>query len=184
MLNVQKKISKKSQPQTKTTAKKPKKIKKKKRAKILARAKTNFPNDRSQENRVFNIKKAAKTLNNMVIQPGEEFSFEKVYSLSHVNGKFRCTRDSNTQKIIYAGGISQVCTTLFQAIKKAKLPVTERHNFKHKVFYSTPEKAAIFRKGEANFRFRNLKSFPIKIKATVVKNCIKIKILKMKKPKN
>lgn len=161
-----------------------KKSKKKKKAKTLAQAKTTLQQNKSQSNRVFNIKKAVKTLNNTTLKPGEEFSFENIYSLSHKNGKFKCTRDSNTKEIIYAGGISQVSTTLLHAVKKAKLPVTELHNFKHQVFYSPKNNTAMFRKGKANFKFRNLKSYPVKIKASVVKNCIKIKILKMKKPKN
>lgn len=171
---------KKTKKNSKSKTSKKNSAKKSKKTKTLAQFKTTFPIDKSQANRVFNIKKIVKALNNTVVNPNEEFSFEKIYNLSHKDGKFKITKDSNIKKITYAGGICQVSTTLFQAVKKAKLPVTERHKHSHKVFYTTEGNDAMFSKGMANFKFKNSKKFPIKIKAKIVKNYINIKILKGK----
>ena len=153
-----------------------------KKAIAIAQAKTTFPADKSQANRVYNIKKAVEALNDAILMPDEEFSFGKIYRLSHKNGEFKCAADSDTKKMVYAGGLSQVCTVLFEAVQKANLKIVEHHNFDHKVFYSA--NAIRFEKDKADFKFKNSKKFPIKIKASFGNDYIKISIIKIKNPKN
>lgn len=156
-----------------------------KKAKVLAKFKSRFPTGASEKNRIFNIKKISKTLNNKIVKPGAEFSFKKIYNSSKKKGKFKKALGISNQKlaIVYAGGICQVSTALYKAVAKLNLPVTERHNHSIDVFYSAKGSDAMFNSKSADFKFKNSKKFPIKIKTKVGKNYVLIKIIKAKKKK-
>jgi len=180
--NSTKAISKKARIVSSQTLHKKKTRKKRKKAKILSQYKSRFPTGQSEKNRIFNIKKIAKALNNKVIKPGKSFSFQKIYNKSKKKGKFKNAIGVANQKMtmVYAGGVCQVSTALYRAVKKLNLPITERHNHTIKVFYSQNGDDAMFDSGKADFKFKNSRKFPIKIKARVGKNYILIKIIKLK----
>ena len=65
----------------------------------------------------------------------------------------------------YGGGICQVSTTLYCAALYANLQITERHNHIYVIHYwPTPGCDATVDWGHLDFRFRNNKDYPIKIK--------------------
>ncbi len=168
----------------KTPNNKPKKKKKSKKtkntSKIISKFSSHFPTGETQANRIFNIKKIAKTLNNTVLQPNKVFSFQKIYDISNKNGKFKLAQGIVNKKFsnnVYAGGICQVSTALFRAAESAKLKIVERHNHSQPVFYGPNKTDAMFNTKTADFKFRNNKKFSIKIKSNVKHDYIEIKIL-------
>ena len=89
-----------------------------------------------QENKVFNLKIAAKTLNGLLIKPGEAFSFWKTVrhadkdtpykdGLTVTNGKLGTTS---------GGGLCQMSNLLFWVFLNSPLTIVERHTHKVKDF--------------------------------------------------
>jgi len=91
----------------------------------------------SPANRMFNIKHGITKYNGLLVQPGEEFSFNKI--LGEVDGSTGYLPEKIIKKgkieVEYGGGICQVSTTLYRALLFAGLPITERNPHTLKVSY-------------------------------------------------
>jgi len=98
---------------------------------LIAEGKSDFTG--SAAYRITNIKAGMKLLHGLLIEPGEEFSFNKyIGSISEANGfveGYAIVR--NRTQLEWGGGICQDSTTLFRAVFWAGLPITERwgHSF-------------------------------------------------------
>lgn len=88
-------------------------------------------------NRVHNLKLASLRLSGILIAPGEEFSFNKsLGDVSAATGYKQAYIIKEGRTILGdGGGVCQVSTTLFRAILKAGLPVTERQAHAYRVSY-------------------------------------------------
>ncbi len=102
---------------------------------LLAEGMSNFAG--SIENRIFNIGLAASKLHGILIAPGATFSFNNtVGEISAVTGyKQAYVIKSGRTVLDDGGGVCQVSTTLFRAILKAGLPITERTGHAYRVGY-------------------------------------------------
>lgn len=91
----------------------------------------------SPTNRAFNISVGIKKFNGVIIQPGEEFSFNK--TLGEVDGahgyKLEHVIKSNKVELEYGGGICQVSTTAYRGALLTGLPIDERHEHAWKISY-------------------------------------------------
>lgn len=109
-------------------------------------------------NRVYNIKKAAKKLDGHIVKSGEEFSFNSTMGeMGQADGyKKAIGFDSNGKKIkMYGGGICQISSTLYNAVLICNLEVTERHPHSRRVYYVPKNKDATVFSGGPDFRFKN-----------------------------
>ncbi len=80
-------------------------------------------------NRVFNIRKAAEILNTCVVKPNEEFSFNGYVGLRTVDGGWKEANGITGGKeysLQAGGGICQVSTTLYNALLRGNITVTDR----------------------------------------------------------
>ncbi|WP_309572404.1 VanW family protein [Deinococcus sp.] len=94
----------------------------------------------SPDFRVKNVLVGATKLDNFFIAPGHEFDFAREVgqidaSTGFVKG-FVIAGGTLSQED--GGGICQVSTTIFRALYKAGLPITERHEHSHRVHYYDP----------------------------------------------
>ncbi len=127
-----------------------------------------------------NIKRAAEAINNKTLQPGEEFSFNDTVGPTTKKNGFHLARifvkgkDSKG----YGGGVCQVSSTLYNAIEKLGLQVTERHNHSKEIFYVPKGKDAATSHGTIDFKFKNTLQFPIKISAFTKENKVTVEVLK------
>ncbi len=122
----------------------------------------------SNDNRISNIRLACAAIN-VCLQPGEEFSFNETVG--------ERTKEAGYKKAgVYisgelgeeiGGGICQVSTTLFNAVVKADLEITERHNHSLPVSYVDNGKDATVNWGSQDFKFVNSTDEPIYIVAFV-----------------
>ncbi|MCQ6563863.1 glycopeptide resistance accessory protein VanW [Paenibacillus mendelii] len=87
-----------------------------------------------QENKVFNLKLAAKTLNGLLIRPGETFSFWRLvrHADKHISYKDGLTVVNGKLTTMSGGGMCQMSNLLFWMFLHTPLMVTERsgHNVK------------------------------------------------------
>ncbi|MDO8566061.1 MAG: VanW family protein [Candidatus Moranbacteria bacterium] len=105
---------------------------------LVGEGRTNFKG--SPKNRIYNIKRALEQFQNVIIAPGEEFSFVKY--LGEVDGEHGYLPElvikNNQTTPEFGGGICQVSTTVFRAAIYSGMKITERRNHAYPVKYYTP----------------------------------------------
>jgi len=89
-----------------------------------------------QENKVFNLKLAAKTLNGLLIKPGETFSLCKAirYADKFTPYKNGLTVTNGVLGTAQGGGLCQMSNLLFWVFLHSPLAIVERHTHKVKDF--------------------------------------------------
>lgn len=89
-----------------------------------------------QENKIFNLKLAAKAINGLVIRPGETFSFCRAVKNADKKTPYRDGLVMVNGKLTpsYGGGMCQMSDLLFDLFLHSSLTVTERHGHKIKDF--------------------------------------------------
>lgn len=120
-------------------------------------------------NRVINIQNAANSINNYILKPGEEFSFNKVVGKRTIERGYKLANSISNGKIVktVGGGICQVSTTLNMAVKKLDLDVKEVHIHSRPIDYAKREDEAAVSWGEKDYRFVNNTKDSIKIESRV-----------------
>jgi len=127
----------------------------------------------SGSSRSGNVRNGCHLVDATTLYPGEEFSMlEKLLPFSTENGYFMAGSYLNGQVVdSLGGGICQVSSTLYNAVLKAELEVTERHNHSMIVNYvSAAADAAIAESSGKNFRFVNNTDYPIYIEGITTPN--------------
>lgn len=119
----------------------------------------------SPDNRKANVKLAASKIENIILGPGDEFSYNKIVGPRTENAGFKKAHVYSNGKIIddFGGGICQVSTTLYNAVIKIDLQITERKNHMFTVAYAQPGMDATVSYGIDDFKFKNNMNYPIKI---------------------
>lgn len=120
----------------------------------------------SNSNRCANIDNGCKLLNGALVYPGEEFSMcELVTPFTVANGYYMAgSYEGNRVVDSLGGGICQVSTTLYNAVLRAELDVTERYNHSMIVTYVEPSAdAAISESAGMDFKFVNNLEYPVYI---------------------
>lgn len=121
----------------------------------------------SNSNRLTNIKLALASINGTLLQPGEEFSFNGTVGKRTSERGYKVATAYNAGEITeeLGGGICQVSTTLFNAVVKSDLTVTERHNHSLPVSYVDKGKDAAVSWGAQDLQFINDSDEPVYIVA-------------------
>lgn len=98
-----------------------------------------------QKNKVFNLKLAAKPLNNLIIRPGETFSFWKTVRYADKNTPYKdgLVVSNGTLQTSKGGGLCQMSNLLFWLFLHTPLTIVERHGHKVKDFPEPPSDAPI-----------------------------------------
>jgi vancomycin resistance protein YoaR len=144
--------------------------------KLLGSYRTVF--DGRDANRTTNIQLAAAAIHNLILLPGQAFSFNEVV------GERTTARGYKLAKIIVkgeysegiGGGICQVSSTLFNSIDRAGLWSTRRYSHSKKVAYVPPGRDATVSWGGPDYRFINDLNKPIVIKIRVTTRSLTAKV--------
>ena len=143
---------------------------------------SNTKYDSTNTNRATNLEIAASKINGVVLEPGEVFSFNKVVGERTAKSGFK-------EAIIYAdgeldyglgGGICQISSNLYYTVLLANLEIVERKNHSMTVNYQPIGTDATVSYGSVDFKFKNSRSYPIKIVATVNSGLVTISIYGVK----
>lgn len=113
-----------------------------------------------------NVSNGCAKINGTTVYPGDTFStYDTVKPFSQENGYYMAGSYLNGKVVdSIGGGICQVSTTLYNAVLKAELEVTERHNHSMIVTYVDPSAdAAIAESAGKDFQFVNNTEYPIYI---------------------
>ena len=119
----------------------------------------------SGASRAKNVENGAKKVHGTVLYPGDEFSFyEMVNPFTKENGYELAGSYLNGETVeSFGGGICQVSTTLYNALLKAELEITQRFNHSMTVAYVDLAADAAIAGTYKDLRFRNNYDFPIYI---------------------
>ena len=124
----------------------------------------------SGTDRSANVSNACELIDGFTLYPGEEFStLNEITPFSTANGYYAAASYLNGKVVdSLGGGICQVSTTLYNAVLKAELEVTERYNHSMIVNYVDPSAdAAIAESAGKDFKFINTTDAPVYIEGII-----------------
>ncbi|HHY31544.1 MAG TPA: hypothetical protein GX515_00770 [Firmicutes bacterium] len=122
-----------------------------------------------ERNRNHNVTLAAAAIDGVVLQPGEEFSFDRVVGPRLAEAGYREARVISGGKSApgIGGGVCQVSTTLYNVALLAGLDILERHPHSRPVDYVPPGLDATVAEGQYDLKFRNPFEVPVTLSARV-----------------
>ncbi|MBL7053351.1 MAG: VanW family protein [Candidatus Portnoybacteria bacterium] len=106
---------------------------------LLGQGTSNFAG--SPKNRIHNIKTGTAKFNGLILNPGEEFSFNTLLGESGPEQGFLAELVIKKNKTVpeYGGGLCQVSTTVFRSAVNSGLEITQRTNHSFPVAYYNPQ---------------------------------------------
>lgn len=121
-------------------------------------------------NRCYNIAKAAEILSGCVIQPGEEWSFNDTVGMRTEENGWRAeigisTSSEDTSQV--GGGVSQVSATLYNALLKANVTVTDRRALSVPASYVPIGLDATVDSGGIDLKFINDTGAPLRFECEI-----------------
>lgn len=121
--------------------------------------------DESNINRSTNIKLATEKINNIILMPGETFSYNKTVGARTVKAGYKEASVYMNGQVVdgIGGGICQVSSTLYNAVLEANLEISSRKSHYFVTGYVTPSRDATVSYGTIDFQFKNTRSYPIKL---------------------
>ena len=130
-------------------------------------AQTSTSLDESNVARTNNVRLAAASINGTILNPGDEFSYNTVVGERTEARGYRPAGAYVNGQVVdeFGGGVCQPSSTLYMAVLRADLEVTERHNHSFTVAYTPLGEDATVDYGNLDFRFKNNTDYPIKILA-------------------
>lgn len=144
---------------------------------VLGHCETKHTDD---ENRNTNLRLLCEALDGVILQPGQEFSYnETVGERTEEKGYKPATAYSGTRLVKdIGGGVCQGSTTLYNCALLADLEILERVCHGAKVGYITLGlDAAVNWNTKTDLRFKNNFNFPMMIKAEVSDGYVKMQLL-------
>ena len=121
------------------------------------------------QNRLNNIVLASAAIDGVVLEPGEEFSFNRIVGRRTYDKGYRLAPAFSGGVTVQAngGGICQVSSSVYSSIKDTGIHVTERHPHGKPVAYLPRGRDATVSWGTLDFKFVNSTDYPLRIDAEV-----------------
>lgn len=147
---------------------------------LLAEFSTNY--NPGAKDRTTNLRLASNKINNTVVLPGETFSYNKVVGKRTTEAGYKEAPSYAGGKVVndIGGGICQITSTLYNAVVLANLDIVSRSNHQFVPSYVKAGKDATVVYGAIDFKFKNTRKYPIKIKSTVSGGVARVQIYGMK----
>lgn len=126
-----------------------------------------------------NVDIAARAVNNMVLEPGEEFSFNRVVGPRSDGKGYRPAPSylGPDSPSTLGGGICLVSSAIYQSALEANCKIVERVPHLRTIASVPPGLDATVWYGRADLKFRNSYSVPIQIRAECKDNNLRVKLL-------
>ena len=121
------------------------------------------------EDRQKNLRIVCEKLSGTTLAPYQEFSYNTTcgqYNKENGFGKATVFLGDGTEMQDYGGGVCQLSSTLYNAVKDLNVDITERHNHSKKVYYVPDGQDATVSYGNLDFKFKNLNDYSLYFEAT------------------
>ncbi len=124
---------------------------------------------RNQINRNINLEVGCNYINGTILQPGEEFSTATALKDQTYENGYRAAAVFVDGKSVdgMGGGVCQISTTIYNAVIRAELDVTQRMNHSLAVGYVPLGLDAAIADGYKDFKFVNSTDYPIYIETYI-----------------
>lgn len=125
-----------------------------------------------------NIRLSAETINNIILGPGDDFSFNTIVGQrTEARGYQRANviLDGDLVEGL-GGGICQTSTTLYNAADYSGLTIIERRRHSLPIAYVPKGRDAMVSWGTSDLRFRNDYTFPVILRTYITQGQIKIEV--------
>lgn len=132
----------------------------------------------NETERTENVRLAAEFINDVILMPGQEFSYNNIVGERSTERGFKTAKVYQQGQIVdgLGGGICQVSSTLYNAVVMADLEVVERKNHSLTVSYVKLGRDATVAYGSTDFRFKNSRQYPVKISSKISGGTLTIEI--------
>jgi len=132
----------------------------------------------NEKERTENVRLAAESINNVILMPGQEFSYNNILGERTTERGYKIAKVYQEGQVIdgLGGGICQVSSTLYNAVIKADLEILERKNHSLPVSYVKLGRDATVVYGVIDFRFRNNQQYPVRIESKVSGSTLSVDI--------
>lgn len=133
----------------------------------------------SNKDRNTNIQLASEAMNGMIIQPGEEFSFNKATGERSLAKGYKPAGAYVNGQLVEepGGGVCQVSSTLYNSVVFSGLTTTERHAHSYEPSYVTPGEDAMVSYGGPDMKFVNNSPSAVAIRTSFKDRKLKISIV-------
>ena len=130
------------------------------------------------ENRLNNVVLSSAAVDGLILEPGEEFSFNEVVGRRTLERGYLPAPAFASGRTIQAvgGGICQVSSSIFNAILDTDILVTERRPHGQPVAYLPRGRDATVSWGTIDFRFVNNTIYPLRIDAEVYERTLTVRV--------
>jgi len=134
---------------------------------------------RGSSERYTNISLAATSINNIVIWPGEVFSFNEIVGprtpeMGYLPAPVILKEGSDMD---FGGGVCQVSSTIYNAAQEASLRIIERHPHSKAIHYVPEGRDATVNYGYLDLKFANNYRGPIIIKSGITNGKLWVQIM-------
>lgn len=132
--------------------------------------------DASNYNRSNNLAIAAKKINGTILMPGEIFSYNKVVGARTIEAGYKEAGAYAGGGVVQSvgGGICQISSTIYNTALLANLEIVDRSNHQFQTSYVSASRDATVSWGSLDFKFKNTRSYPIKIETSAKNGIAKV----------
>ncbi len=132
--------------------------------------------DASNYNRSNNLAIAAKKINGTILMPDEIFSYNKVVGARTIEAGYKEAGAYAGGGVVQSvgGGICQISSTIYNTALLANLEIVDRSNHQFQTSYVSASRDATVSWGSLDFKFKNTRSYPIKIEASAKNGIAKV----------
>lgn len=144
---------------------------------VLAEFSTNYR--AAQVDRTHNLKLAAGALNEIVLRPGQVFSFNEFVGRRSEEGGYRAAPIFLEGEVTpqTGGGICQIASTIYNVALLANMDIVERRRHSRPVDYVAVGRDATVYWGQQDFKFKNSLKHPVVVLAEVSGGKVTFKML-------
>ena len=138
--------------------------------------------DASDKDRTTNLKLACEKLNGKVIMPGETFSYNATLGPRTYAAGYKDAKVYESGQVVdgIGGGICQISSTLYNAALMSDMEIVERRNHQFVTSYVGAGRDATVVYGSTDFKFKNTRTYPVKIVASAKSGIATVSIFGIK----
>ncbi|MGI6435436.1 MAG: VanW family protein [Syntrophomonadaceae bacterium] len=129
--------------------------------------------------RYTNVSMASRGINNVLLWPGEQFSFNDIVGPRSLERGYLPAPIilMGSDAMDFGGGVCQVASTLYNAALAAGLSIDERHGHTREIHYVPPGRDATVTYGDLDLCFSNNQDGPVIIRSALNGNRLWVKIM-------
>ena len=124
--------------------------------------------DASDKDRTTNLVLACQKINGKVIMPGATFSYNETLGPRTASAGYKNAKIYSSGEVIdgIGGGICQISSTLYNSALMSDMEIVERRNHQFVTSYVGAGRDATVVYGSTDFKFKNTRTYPVKIVAS------------------